>query len=422
MAYKKFFPSQDSYVSSRDGYRTNNYGLGATLDLSVSAGVYFNRALIQFDIGSYTATLTSPTSYTATLTLYDVVNILNTDQNFALELYPITEQWNAGYGQRNRPLTSEVNYIARTALNNWTTSGVTYATSTSASIDFITGNENLTANVSAFTEYWKTNPNYGILIKFPSSIEAVTSNYTNNKTFYSKETHTAFQPTLDIVTDASLIKDDSANIHLGNNTIFFYDKNVSSTAYPGYALISTDLTVTSATSLTTSYFAPNTWYFTFPNTNLIYDELYKIVSNTASNYSVTTSLTSFIPVTSFHNDPSRINANVIMQSSYFDNESPVIRASIYNYVFVGMGSIGMPYYANNVYLFLIEKNTRQIVTPEIELSYDADGYYTSFPMSNLLAGFNYTPIIKIIDGVNNDTIYKEIFESTFFIKKWNNKF
>jgi hypothetical protein len=419
MEFKKLFATKSSYISNYSKNLRNNYGLDHILDLSTSAGasahLYSTRILLEFDISSITSTLTS--SYTSTLVLYNATNSLLTQENFDVEIYPITEQWNRGSGSKLYPVTSSANYIERTALSSWSASGGTYSPSTSSVVTFIKGNENLTANISGFIEYWETNPNYGLLLKFPSGIESTTANYENHKSFYSTNTHTFFKPSINISYPSTLIKDDSHNLKIGTNNIFFIDKNVSTTSYPGFALLSTDLTLTTATAQIISYYAPYTWYFIFNNQNLIYNEIYKIISNTASNYSVTTSLTSFNQNTSFTNDISRLNANMILQSSYFENEFPILHAKIYDYVYVGMGSVASDYYPSNVYLFFIERNTRTVVTEQIEMNYNTDGYYLKFDMSNLLPMYNYTPILKIVDGINNEYIYKEIPEATFYIKK-----
>ncbi len=421
MEFIKIYPSKDSFISKKNP--SNNYGIDAILELSTTsatANLESTRILTYFDLSNVISNLTS--SYTATLNFYNARNSKFTDENFNVEIYPLTANWNEGLGSKLYPISSSVNYLSATTINSWSSSGGDYTASPSASITFQNGTENLTSNLSAFINYWSTSTNYGLLLKFPDSIESLTSTYQNNKSFFSKDTHTLFKPSINITYNSSLITDDRNNLHLGNNTIFFYDRNVGTTSYPGVALMTMDLTVTGLTAFAMNYFAPSTWYINFNATSLFYPELWTVLSNTASNYSITSSVTGFRKYTHFANDISRLSANIISRPEYFQNESPIFRVKVFDYVYVGMGSVAEDYFPNSVSIFFIEQNTRTIVTPEIPMNYDEDGYWIKNIMSNFLPSFYYIPVIKIYDGVNNEFIYREIKESKFFVKKFSNQF
>lgn len=419
MSFYRFYTTQDSYLSS--SYLSSNFGADHVFDLSTTSGLSANqnhtRILIQFsDVQSITASLS--TAYSAIITLYNARNYKVTDENFTVELYPLTAQWSEGVGSYIYPVRSAVNYLQRTSLLNWSLSGGSYTASPSASCTFIKGTENLTANISSFVEYWKTNPNYGLIIKYPSSIESLTSDYQNNKSFFTGNSHTVYKPHLDInYADDLIIKDDRHNLHIGNNKIFLIDKNVSTTSYPGACYIKADLILTSATGMAMTYFSPNVWYITFLNQNLVWDGLWTILVNTASNYSITSTITGETEYVNFNNDSSRLSVNFIGRQEYNINEQPIFRTKIYTYNHIGMGSVANNYYPTSAFLFFIERNTRKIMSQELEMNYDYSGHFLKYRLLNLLPNFYYTPVVKMIDGISQDVVYREIPEASFYVRK-----
>ncbi len=422
MPFTRLYFNQDAWISRKKYLK--NHGDDAVIELAVSASnsssVDATRLLIKFPIESYTASLSS--AYSAILYLYNARNYKYTDQNFQVEIYPLTASWSEGIGSNIYSVSSAVSYIKRTQLANWSTSGGDYTSSPSAVITFENGTENLTANLSSFVGYWTANPNYGLLLKFSNTVESTTADYANAKSFFSRNSHTVYRPHVDITIPDTLMKDDRNNLHIGNNRFFFIDRNVTTTAYPGAAYLKADLCVSSGTAATLNYFSPSIWYINYVNSNMQWDGLFTVLSNTASNYSVTSQVTGTVINTYFNDDSQRININANIRNQYFTDEQPTLRIQIYTHVYIGMGSMAYSYYPVSAFMFFVERNTRKVVTPEMEMSYGIDGHFSKFNMANLLDGYFYIPFVKIIDGINDDVVYREVPEAAFYVKKREMRF
>lgn len=435
MALLKLFPQKDNFLSL--SFSSNNYGANEILYVAVSSSGVANhsdplsaddvsfktltRPIIQWDLTSQAYLNAITGSYTATLTLYNAKNNVFTDENFNIEIYPLLESWNEGQYSYMWPGTGYSNWVARTPNNLWSTSGGTYTASPSASINFPIGTENLTANISAFVEYWKTNTNNGLLFKFTDAVESATGlsgSYTNTKTFFSKDTHTLFQPYISIQTQDNLLFDDVANLHIGNNNIFIYDTNVTGSIYSGTAAIKADLYATGATAYTINYFAPYIWYITLPFTTYsgVVGPWFLVSSNTALGYSLTSSITGQELYFTNKIYVSSIDASVVTKSEYSASETPSIRCRVFKYVHRMMGSRSVDYYPQHVFVGWKEKNTYTLVQDFQELNYDQDGYFGTLVCSNFLPSFWYVPTIKVIESNGNIWI-KDIPEAMTFIRE-----
>lgn len=416
MSIVRSYADKDSFIMSDRPYY--NFGGTQVLELSLSASSSsmqnFTRALIQFDISSLTANATGV--YSSLLTLYNCRNNDFTDENFDIYLYPLTEAWNEGNGSAIYPLTGAVNYVQRTSIANWSVSGGTYTASPSAVCSFIKGTENLTANVSAFIEYWKTNPNNGIIMKYSQNYESITADYETMKTFYGANTHTYFKPFIDVITPNVLLKDDRHNLHYGNNVIFIYDTNVSTTAYPGFVYVKPDLSLSSSTAHTANYFSPYTWYINFNSTRIDYPELYTIQSNTAQSYSLTSSVTGFLLQTSNELNTSEPYCNALVNETYYTSDVANIRIPIFTYTHRGAGSVVMPYYPSSAFIYFVESVTKTPALPIQEMNYNKDGHYISQNMNVFVPNFFYIPVVKFIDKKGN-YVTKMIENAKFYVRE-----
>lgn len=419
MGYYRIFFDKDSYVNNQAS--SNNYGLDSLINLTSSAALSgttnFNRGLVHFPIGSSQINSLTAGSYTSTLTLTNARTNQFTDSNFEIDLYAITEDWIEGVGTFAYNVSGACSYVQRTTLNAWSTSGVTYASSSSspsASITFPVGTESLTANISAFIEYWRTNPNYGILLKMPDSVETLSSsNYYNSKAFFSRNTDTLFKPCVDIMYSTPLMFDDTNNVHLGTNTFYFTDRNVAGTSYSGTAALTYDLTSSATTSAQITSYNPaiNQWYVTYNASTLQNQQpLFLIVSNTASAYSITSSLQSSLYGMSF-GDISAIEAHTPMNNNYIITETPKVRSYVFNRYGAQMGTYAVNYFPQHVYLYFVEKDSRNSVTPMLEMGRDIESYYYDFAMQNLPVHFWYVPVIRVVD---NGVVYDKPTNSAAF--------
>jgi hypothetical protein len=412
-------PTKDTFLSNNRSASAYNFGQANTLEASVSAfaGVNYGatRALLSFPVESVTSTLTG--SYSAVLTLFDAKSFRFTDEDFVLEIYPIVQQWSEGNGSISFPLTGSANWSQATALSAWTTAGGSYTSSPSASVSFQAGTENLTAALTSFVEYWKTYQNYGVIVKLPDSIESTTADYSSAKSFFARNTHTFFVPKLEITYQSGRVTDDRMNLHVGQNTFFFVDTNVSTLSYPGKLEFKSDLTVSSATAATLSSWATNVWYSTFQNLDGSLPELWSVLTNTGSNYSLTAAVTGTAKSTAFTNDVSRLKCSAATREVYSADEAPVLRFFVSHQVALGMGTLSYAYYPDSVSVALIEKKSRSFATPWLDTSYDADGFFKRISMSNLLVGFTYVPVVKIVDGPMEDVVFLEMKESEFYVQK-----
>ena len=425
MSLIKLYPQQDTFISLANP--NNNYGANEILYLSVSSSSSaiqdLNRILIQWDLTpqSYiNAVSAGASSYTATLNLYNAKNGQFTDENFNIELYPLTATWNEGQFSRMWSGTGFANWNSATYFTNWSISEGSYSSSPSISINFPKGTENLTANVSAFIEYWRNAPNYGFMIKLSTAQESATGvsgSYYNLKTFFGKDTHTLFQPSILIQNNTPLLQDDAGNLRIGNLNFFIYDTNVSTTAYPGIAGLKADLFATGFTGYTINYFAPYQWYINVPFTTWsgVIGPIFMVASNTGFGSSLTSSITGqslYFANKSYVS--SFLDVNVLCKNEYAQTENASIRVNALKYVHRKMGSRAINYFASHVFISFKEKNTFTQVLPYTECGYDADGYFTQINMINFLTSFNYFPSIKVID-YDGSIFIKDIKESVFYI-------
>lgn len=177
------------------------------------------RALLNFDIseGDYTA---SAEYY---LNLY-LANATNVNRYQYIEICPISASWVEGSGYFNQNIRNsgdgvswQTASVAYGTPTTWSNAGGTVSTTLTASYQFseipLTSNVrvNITSLIAPIVEGLPTAeelasgsasslvpPFNGLLLRFPTSDETNANNYGNIK-FFSGNTHTVFEPTIEVV-------------------------------------------------------------------------------------------------------------------------------------------------------------------------------------------------------------------------------
>jgi hypothetical protein len=199
--------TQDTTIYQR--YPTLNTGLDEILevgklikpsDLDVIYSTGSARIIIDFNINSGS---NYPTSSQYYLNLY-IANTENVNRYQKIEVSPISSSWIEGSGYRYQDITNAEDGAtwrqAQPAVS-WSSEGGDFTTNPSSSYEFsqvpITDVRiNVTDIISPYVA--GTGSFYGLMIKFPDSDETNQTNKGNIK-FFSGNTHTVFEPRLEIV-------------------------------------------------------------------------------------------------------------------------------------------------------------------------------------------------------------------------------
>jgi hypothetical protein len=199
--------TQDTTIYKR--FPTLNTGLDEILEVgklvgSIDGDVVYSRAavrsLLDFNINSGS---NYPTSSEYYLNLY-IANTQNVNRYQTIEIYPITSTWIEGSGYRYQDVTNAedgATWLQAQPAVSWSISGSDFSTSITSSYEFsqvpITDVRiNVTDIVAPYVV--GTGSFYGLLMKFPDADEANQKNKGNIK-FFSGNTHTVFEPRLEIV-------------------------------------------------------------------------------------------------------------------------------------------------------------------------------------------------------------------------------
>ena len=226
----RFYPQADSTIYEL--YPEKNAGLDAILDISKvisSTSSYNSRVVLNFDWDSINSLLTqrqvSPDSCSFTLKLYNAES-REIPLNYALECYPIAQEWAMGVGRYgNLPETVVgVSWMYRTSAETpssvWMTGsypatvtgswsvqpggGTWYTTSLSTqSFNYEVGD--ISMDVSEASRLFLSNglSRYGFIIKKSDQDEASSDLFSSIK-FFSRETSTIYSPILEVGYDDSV--------------------------------------------------------------------------------------------------------------------------------------------------------------------------------------------------------------------------
>ena len=222
------YATKDTTLYSRSG--SQNTGIDEIIEVvkDVSAaGVVqgISRVLIKFDTtyisSSVSSGLIPSSSYTKFyLNLYDAnSNGLNVNQN--LYAYPVSQSWDNGFGREDSfPIIADGasynfrdnNDVKTMWTGSMTGSGGTWYNQYEASQSFTNQAADVRMDVSNIVWNWLHGviPNDGFMVKrsgsignLDSTLDEGTSKALGNFSFFSRETHTIYQPKLEVVWDDS---------------------------------------------------------------------------------------------------------------------------------------------------------------------------------------------------------------------------
>jgi len=217
---------QDNWISSGsniiDGtsFKDQNFGKDQILEVKK---VFHNgnlhhqtRALVQFSGTDFTAMsqsivdgkITSPKFF---LKLYEVEGNSKLSQDYKLAIQPISESWVEGTGKfKNSPKTTSgcswenrSNPYGGTAVT-WSNAGTSILTVSQSTQTFSNESSDVEVEVTNMVNGWLSNQygNYGMLIGISGSQETDETTFAQLK-FFSKNTHTIYQPRLEVRWDDS---------------------------------------------------------------------------------------------------------------------------------------------------------------------------------------------------------------------------
>lgn len=161
------------------------------------------RGLVTFDVNS---TLGYPSGARYFLNLY-ISNATAINRYQVLEIYPISSSWVEGSGYTYQDIannTDGATWYSSSRNSTWTTAGGDYATSPSASYVFseLPVSSNLRIEVTNMVRPVVSGSNVvpwnGFIIKFTNADE-VSESVRGNIKFFSGNTHTVFEPSLEVV-------------------------------------------------------------------------------------------------------------------------------------------------------------------------------------------------------------------------------
>lgn len=235
MAVRKFLSKKDSTIYSYNP--TQNTGLDEILSLIISNGKFsydvgISRALLEFDNSSILSTYNSiSSSKDISLKLF-VANAIELPSEYTINVFNINDSWKNGYGRANQvPITNDgVSWKSLNNISDWTVRTGSYSNyspnsysssywrnDVTQSVTFgIYDEKNINTSVkNLFLQQVSQSLNGGFLVKFATSHEQdVTINSELN--FYSKDTHTIYQPQLELKWDDSVYSTTGSLISITN--------------------------------------------------------------------------------------------------------------------------------------------------------------------------------------------------------------
>ena len=217
------FNKRDTTLYER--YTSMNTGLDAMLEINkvvVDTGeIYNSRILIDFDFANLTSILSTEVQQSASYSLkLFTAEASEIPVDYTLFIHPVSQSWNMGTGRyTNAPITVDgaswtYRLNASDAATKWLTSsfetgstggyasnpgGGTWYTAYQATQSYDYSTTDLNADVSAIVKAWLTGslPNNGFVIKKSFASETGSDTFNSIK-FFSKDTHTIYQPQIQV--------------------------------------------------------------------------------------------------------------------------------------------------------------------------------------------------------------------------------
>jgi len=229
------FPTQDNWVSSGsstvtgESFKNQNFGKDQILEVKKE---FFNnsfnhqtRALVNFAGTDFTelsksvsdGTIASNAQYF--LRLFEAEGNSEISGDYTLDIKPISQSWTEGTGKfSDNPkntngcsFENRSNPIGGTAVP-WANPGVTVLNASSSTQTFSNQSPDVEVEVTDMVNMWLSGEeeNYGMLVRFSGSQETDSTTFGHLK-FFSKDTHTIYQPKLEVRWNDSTFETGSLN-------------------------------------------------------------------------------------------------------------------------------------------------------------------------------------------------------------------
>ena len=247
------FPTQDNWISSGsstitgESFKNQNFGKDQILEVKKefynSSFNYQTRALINFEGTDFTnmsqsihkGDITNPKFY---LRLYEAEGNVELSEEYKLVAFPISESWSEGTGKfgdipktttgcswenRSNPIgAAEVSWSGIFGANDGPTVVTASATSYNnyGTQSFSNQSPDVNMDVTHIVNNWLSGSikNYGFMLRFSGSQEVDSTTFGHLK-FFSRNTHTIFQPKLEVRWDDHAIVTGSATGNLNELTM-----------------------------------------------------------------------------------------------------------------------------------------------------------------------------------------------------------
>lgn len=203
------YPTKDATIYEH--YNSINTGLDSILEVSKDIDrVCSSRSLLQFNL-----TYSSASAYYLRLQQSEIIE---SPISYSIAIHPLSSSWEMGAGKFNDypSISSSVCWTHNTSTTRWQTGsyqanytgsynitaggGVwNYQTVATQSFNYTQGD--IYANISNIVSFWNSGSNNGLIVKFPADFEYLNNTLSTSLKFYSKESHTIFQPRLDACWD-----------------------------------------------------------------------------------------------------------------------------------------------------------------------------------------------------------------------------
>ena len=254
MSLKRYFATADNSITN--AYKPNgqtratdsNTGEADVLEVFANYGdvqeeeMEVSRILIQFDINKIAQDIVDEVipseGITWHLKMYNVEHGLTVPKDFTLEINPLTEEWEEGYGVDLDTHGDDVknfgsSWTKRNASDDWAAPGGDYDALSFVQTEFSSGLEDLDVDVTSIVESHIATPstNNGLLIRLSGVESGQVSYYT--KRFFARSTEFYYKrPVLEARWDAS-IKDDRGSFYASSslapasdnlNTLYLYNR------------------------------------------------------------------------------------------------------------------------------------------------------------------------------------------------------
>lgn len=441
----RIFPSKDNWITSfvlpfvNIPATGSNFGQSEILELFKKAGntgaggwagsSSLGRVLLQFDITTYqnvSASFSPGDPPTWRLCMRDAQHGQTLPSSYDVQIRPITRQWDEGQGLDAEKYIDkgQSNWVQARSNSYWTTPGGDFTATGSTVVSFDTGYEDLNADVTTAVRLWisGTLTNYGFGISVSSTLEQNSLDYYVKK-FHGRSTNFLDRrPYLEASWDDSKFDNRSNFVFDVSGTLFLYNNvrgtPTNITGVPtGQNCLTVRISDLSGTVITTSaswtgqtgvysasFLIPSASYSGSYMTDVWFSGSRVYMSGTFSPTDGFADIT--FPIHELDMEVSNL------KSEYSSNDTPRLR------VFTSTRDYNPPYVltaslqehgviVEKCYYAIDNDKTKERVVSfgtgsyiggkdSTRLSYDSQGNYFDFPMSNLSPG-NVYKIVFFVD-------------------------